>query len=105
MNRMSTVSLTDKRNDLHLTSSGVGHAIREKAVFPPLNFEVHEVIVACLVPELVSEFQLPECQLPKYQLPKCQATVGVWVIIRVIVCLQHSSIPMGYEQQELKYVD
>ena len=100
MNRMSTVSLTDKRNDLHLTSSGVGHAIREKAVFPPLNFEVHEVIGACLVPELVSEYQF---QLPEYQLPKYQATVGVWVIIKVILCLQHCSIPMGYEQQGLKY--
>jgi len=40
MNRMSTMSLTDKRNDLHLTSTGVGDAIREKAEFPPVNFKV-----------------------------------------------------------------
>ena len=93
---MSTVSLTDKRNDLHLTSSGVGHAIREKAVFPPLNFEVHEVMSRAM-PELVSRIPTPRISTPKI-------SGDCWCVgHHKSKSLQHPSIPMGCEQQGLKY--
>ena len=39
MKRMSTLS-SENRNDLHLTSTGVGHAARESRPFPPPSFKV-----------------------------------------------------------------
>ena len=39
MERMSTLT-TESRNDLHLTSTGVGHAVRETVQFPPPDFKV-----------------------------------------------------------------
>lgn len=38
--RMSTISPTEKRNDLHLTTTGVGHAFRPSIPFPPADFKV-----------------------------------------------------------------
>ena len=40
MERMSTLT-TESRNDLHLTSTGVGHAVRETVQFPPPDFKVN----------------------------------------------------------------
>lgn len=51
MERMSTLT-TETRNDLHLTSTGVGHAIRETAPFPPSNFKTTRTapLPPCLAP-------------------------------------------------------
>ena len=35
------MALLDERNDLHLTSTGVGHSYNEKLPFPPPGFKVH----------------------------------------------------------------
>ncbi len=37
MERMSTVTTTETRNDLHLTSTGVSHAIRDTVQSPQFN--------------------------------------------------------------------
>lgn len=38
--RMSTISSSEKRNDLHLTTTGVGHAFQSPISFPPEDFKV-----------------------------------------------------------------
>lgn len=37
MERMSTVATTETRNDLHLTSTGISHAIRDTVPSPQIN--------------------------------------------------------------------
>ena len=51
--RMSTISPSEKRNDLHLTTTGIGYAYKPSVPFPSNEFKVSELVVKKIIASIL----------------------------------------------------